>query len=178
MKDEKGNTKRLKKQHRNNSRLIRILTVSFLLFFGNLAIYAQIKGESNVDSIKVKKVIIRKDKNKKVLFADSAEFYYVALNYNYTDSVSLFIDGKNIYNGKMNYLQPDSNSTWFPFNRALLRLPKGYIGRNSKCQIIFRGSKQKVVFSLDKRFRFYTLGVHENVSPWYLHYLNARPWPD
>jgi hypothetical protein len=166
----------LKQQYPDNSQLNKVLIFGLLLVFINSFIYAQDK--SAIKSFRMQKVIITKyDENKK--WGDSSKHYfYIAFNYDYEDSISIIVKGKNISNGRLKYAQPDTSSSTYPDNRVLFNLSKTYYPQYSKCHIIFWSSKKRVAFRLNRRFAFYVLDVSKDISVWHLNYLNTYPWPD
>jgi hypothetical protein len=164
----------LKKQFQINNQPIKIIAIGLLLLFNNSFIYAQNKSEIK-DRNGLQNISLTINKIDKADKNNSKPYFHIALDYDYGDSISLFVKGKNFYNIKLNYL-PDTNSSFYPYNRALLKLPKKQFSNHSKCQIIFRNSKRSVTFRLDRKFEYYSLEVLKNSSSWKLNYSNTFPW--
>lgn len=161
---------------KNKNRLIKIVIPGLFLLFNNTFIYAQDKGEIK-DKIHWQNVKLKIDKIDKPGMAGDHPYFHIALDYDYGDSFSLFVKGKTFYNIRLIYV-PDTNSSFYPYNRALLKLSKKQISNHSKCQIIFRDSKRKATFRLNREFEYYSLEMLKNSSIWHLNYSNTYPWPN
>lgn len=158
--------------------MIRVfLFTLMLLIFQNSIIIAQ-KSNSKLfsDSFHMQELVIKKNVSQE--FKRNKESFYLAFNYNFSDTISILIENKNIYNGRIEYLEADSNSTLYPYNRKLLKFSKNKIHQKSKCQIIFWESKKIVDFYLYRRISYYTLDMLKNKPVWFLNLLNVYPWSD
>src|SRR5262249_35636448 len=151
--------KKLRELYRSSNLEVKILGFSLFLSLCNLGSYAQPNERLGADSFQLQNLTITKDKNRKTGEHFDTVNFYVAFNYDYSDSISVFVDGKNVYDVNLNYVKPDTSNTLYPYNRKLFKFPKTKIGKSSKCLIVFENSKKKVIFCLDNRFIFYTLEV-------------------
>jgi hypothetical protein len=156
--------------------LIKTLALGLLLLFKSSFIYAQNKSEIK-DRAHLQNIILTIDKIDKANRTSDNPYFHIAFDYNYGDSISLSVKGKNIYNIRLKYV-PDTNTSFYPYNRALLKLSKKQISKHSNCQIIFWNSKRRVTFRLNRKFEYYSLEVLKNASTWKLSYSNTYPWPD
>jgi len=106
-------------------------------------------------------------------------FFFIALNYEFEDSISVMIGKKELYHGQLNYVQLDSNATHYPYNRVILKFSKKkLLSENSKCELFFWDSKLRTRFFLQKNTNFYILEIRKKPLNWYLTYSNAYPWTD
>ena len=159
---EKVNTKKLKQQFQGSNLSIKIIVLGLLLLLKSSFIDAQNKMEIG-DRVHLQNIILTKDKIDKAGRSSDNPYFHIAFNYEYGDSISLFVNRKNFYNVNLSYVL-DTNTSFYPYNRALLKLSKKQISKHSKCQIIFRNSKRRVTFHLNRKFEYYVLKVSKNTS--------------
>ena len=151
--------------------IILFLIIRIFLFGQN---YVQIP-----DSFDTKKLNVEIHIDKKVTQREIEP--YIAFNYDFGDSVSIYKNGKEIFRTQLVYQRPDSNSTLFPYTRKLIRLQRM---KNSNklnyvnCQVIFWKSKKVIEFYFHKNAMYYVLGLDKDLLKWDLYVSNAFPWPD
>jgi|GEM_PF-5817171 len=172
----KSQYKKLKQLFQDNNQLIKTLAFGLLLLFKSFFICAQNKSEIK-DKIHLQNIILAKDKIDKGDRTSDNPYFHIAFDYDYGDSISLFVKGKNIYNVRLNYV-PDTSTSFYPYNRMLLKLSNKQISKHSKCEIVFRISRRRAAFRLNRKFEYYSLEVLKNASTWKLTYSNTYPWPN
>lgn len=132
-----------------------------------------------LDSFETKKLTIEVNIDKKVKQRKIEP--YIAFNYVFGDSVSIYENGTEIFRTELVYQRPDSNSEFFPYCRKLVKL---HIMKNSnklkhtECRLIFWKSKKVIEFHLHKNATYYVLGLEKEALKWHLYVSNVYPWPD
>lgn len=154
------------------------LFILTLLVLQDSIVIAQQNNEiHSLDSFHIQKLVIRNDLDKSQ--KGNKDFFYFAFNYDYGDSISIYIKDKSVYNGKLVYREVDSNSTLFPYNRMLLRFSKKYLNcRKSNCRIIFWHSRKIINLNLLRKIEYFSFGIQKNSDEWHLTLLNTYPWTD
>jgi hypothetical protein len=149
-----------------------------IIFFLITSLFA-VAQKSLVDSFETKALNIKINIDKKNQSRKIEP--YIAFNYDFDDSVSVYENGKEIFRTKLVYHKPDLNSESFPYDRRLVRLPQmtnsGKLN-GKRCQLILWKSKKIIEFNLQKNATYYVFGFTKDALKWNLNVLNVYPWPD
>jgi len=168
----------MKLSNRNNHQVNKLFIVIILLICLTPCTGQDIHTLATIDNgAYIKKPIKIEKINSKEVKGISG--FYVALEYDFDDSISIFLDKKLISIYSLHYKLPKENVANYPNNRLLINLDKKVKIINYKsCTIIFQKKKAYVNFKLSKRYSFYNLGASNNLSIWSLYLGNTYPWTD
>jgi hypothetical protein len=156
--------------------MIRILFFVILLLINSLVKgqtynkIALLKNGFKTQDLIIKKDILKSDKKKSE--------HYLAIEYDFDDSISVFKGEKLIASHKLNYVLPDSDLAIFPNNRMLIKLRK--IADSNKAEVytmVFWKSRLFVEFKINKDIPYYSFWVDKKSKYWTLLLLNTFPWP-
>ena len=103
---------------------------------------------------------------------------YIAISYDFSDSISVFVNDKFIQSFPLVWVQPDSSTTIYPFNRRLIKLDHLDFRRKRICVLFFHRSNQHMVFAIKRRYQYYGITIQSRANEWELMKLNTLPWPD
>lgn len=164
-------------QHNNQMARNLIFVLVSLILKSSIALAQHNTNDVVCDSFNLQTLVIKNNAKQKL--NGNKNSFYIAFNYDFEDSISVWINNDNVYNGKLKYSQVDSNSSVFPYNRSLLKLPdKSKNFYKAKCQILFWRSRKKVEFYVYPKIGYYILEVLGNKHVWYLSLSNVYPWTD
>jgi len=107
--------------------------------------------------------------------------YYITLNYDFEDSISILVNRKEVFKRKLDYVPMDSNQTSYPYNRILIKIADGIKDKKNisggTCKLIFWKSRKYIEFYLKKSVHYYDVGATKDKDSWSLAFLNVLPWP-
>jgi len=153
---------------------------SFIIIFTLIFFTSQLKGQSVYKSIPIndkfskKEIVIKKDLS---LNTPSSLSCYLALQYDFQDSIFIYIGGKLVSKYNLRYILPDTDASIYPYNRKILKLSQNCQSDYGKyCTMVFPNKKIIAEFILCKGVTYYSLGMKEKSTRWNMIFLNSFPW--
>ena len=149
--------------------------VGFILVSCNVVAQKTYSQEERLHKMElsVSKDVLKKDK--------PPVDYYITLNYDFADSISIYLNKDEIYHGKVDYEAGNSERSFYPDNRKLINISflanKMKMGHGQYCKLKFWRVGKYIEFRLLKSIHYYDLGVSKDRNRWSLTLLNALPWP-
>lgn len=146
-----------------------IFLIGFLFAFFKSEAQKEYKtqGDFIIQPLSRKKGSKKKSNNAKI---------YIPIDYDFTDSVSIFFDNIFLSSTPLKYIEPDSAISYFPYNRVLLSFERKK--RKGKCLIKLHTNNRIVLFKINKQYIFYHLEISKKLKTWNLAMLNSLPWPN
>jgi hypothetical protein len=150
-----------------------LIFLDFLLL-GSISAKAQGSSTAPLDSLK--KI------NLKIISSAPTKFklpgYYLAMEYNFADSILVYVNGTLISHRRLPYSLPDKDSEIYPDNRLLLKLKMPRKVRLKYCTVVFLRKKCYMQFKIYRKITYYSFGMDEHADHWTLDLLKTFPWPD